>query len=146
MYIGSEYLIAHKKLEEYAMSLSAVKEALVEKALMEGAVTLTDFISCMRESLPEGWGVFEKVAQEKEGGGRGIFSPPTLDDVTRGQLLRIMASDAMRNAITGWFGMNFAFQNCHTVGAFFEGEKKEYALFVSMEAQILNQSPELRDC
>jgi hypothetical protein len=41
-----------------------------------------------------------------------------------------------------------AFQNCHRVAAFTPSavDSTAYAEFVSPRAQVLNQSPELRDC
>ncbi len=44
--------------------------------------------------------------------------------------------------------MVLAFQNCHKVGAFplAEVDGAAYREFVSPGAQVLNQTPELRDC
>ena len=59
-----------------------------------------------------------------------------------------LASDAIRGALERHFGVRLAFQNCHRVAAFrlcaVGGDR--YRAFVSPCGQLLNQSPELRDC
>jgi hypothetical protein len=44
--------------------------------------------------------------------------------------------------------VRLAFQNCHRVAVFSPGPEADarYARFTSVRAQLLNQSPELRDC
>jgi hypothetical protein len=73
---------------------------------------------------------------------------PPPSEAERGQLLRALASDAIRGGLERHFGMRLAFQNCHRVAAFradaVEGDT--YRAFVSARGQLLNQSPELRDC
>ncbi len=72
---------------------------------------------------------------------------PPPDEAARGQLLRALASDAMRGALERHFGVRLAFQNCHRVAVFGPAASQgAYAEFVSPRAQILNQSPELLDC
>lgn len=46
------------------------------------------------------------------------------------------------------FGVVFAFQNCHRVAAFTPAivDSDRYRAFISPRGQLLNQSPELRDC
>jgi hypothetical protein len=46
------------------------------------------------------------------------------------------------------FGLKLAFQNCHRVAAFRLDATTtgDYQAFVSPRAQLLNQSPALRDC
>jgi hypothetical protein len=46
------------------------------------------------------------------------------------------------------FGVRLAFQNCHRVAVFplDPAVDARYARFTSARAQLLNQSPELRDC
>jgi hypothetical protein len=72
--------------------------------------------------------------------------PPT--ETERGQLLRALASDAIRGGLERHFGVKLAFQNCHRVAAFrtsaVDGDR--YRKFISPRGQLLNQSPELRDC
>jgi hypothetical protein len=43
---------------------------------------------------------------------------PPPDETARGQLLRLMASDAMRAAAERHFDVRLAFQNCHRVAVF----------------------------
>jgi hypothetical protein len=67
-------------------------------------------------------------------------------EAARGQLLRMMASDAMRGAVERRFGVRLAFQNCHRVAVFRPGATGALAEFTTARAQILNQSPELANC
>jgi hypothetical protein len=71
---------------------------------------------------------------------------PPPDEAARGQLLRMMASDAMRGAVERHFGVRLAFQNCHRVAVFRPGAIRALAEFTTARAQILNQSPELTNC
>ena len=71
---------------------------------------------------------------------------PPPDEAARGQLLRMMASDAMRGAVERHFGVRLAFQNCHRVAVFRPGATGALAEFTTARAQILNQSPELANC
>ncbi len=71
---------------------------------------------------------------------------PLPDEATRGELLRMMASDAMRGAVERHFGVRLAFQNCHRVAVFGPGGARALADFTTARAQILNQSPELTNC
>ena len=57
----------------------------------------------------------------------------------------MLASDAMRGTLERYFGVKLAFQNCHRVAVFPEAAES-YRTFVTPREQILNQSPELRDC
>ncbi|MEV8503941.1 SCO5389 family protein [Actinoplanes sp. NPDC051475] len=61
---------------------------------------------------------------------------PPPSETERGQLLRALASDAIRGGLERHFGARLAFQNCHRVAAF---------RFVRW-GQLLNPSPELRNC
>ena len=73
---------------------------------------------------------------------------PPPGEVERGQLLRVLDSDAIRGGLERHFGVTLAFQNCHRVAAFRPGAKKgaRYRAFISARGQLLNQSPKLRDC
>jgi hypothetical protein len=73
---------------------------------------------------------------------------PPPSEAERGQLLRALASDAIRGALERHFGVKLAFQNCHRVAAFPPAtvDGALYRDFVSPRAQLRNQSPELRDC
>jgi len=70
--------------------------------------------------------------------------PP--DESARGQLLRMLASDAMRGAVERHFGARLAFQNCHRLALFSPDATAEYDEFVTPRAQVLNQKPELVNC
>lgn len=130
------------------MSLN-VPAALLEKA-ESGPVGDDEFVSCVRESLPYAWEIISRVVADlRSGDGEwadNVIPPPTETD--RGQLLRALASDAIRGGLERHFGVRLAFQNCHRVAAFrpsaVNGDR--YRAFVSPRGQLLNQSPELRDC
>lgn len=128
------------------MSLT-VSPGLLEKA-QHGPVDDADFLSCIRESLPYAWGVVSGLAEgarDSEAGFEANEVPPPGED-ERGQLLRLLASDAMRGAVERHFGLRLAFQNCHRVALFSPEAEAAYTEFVSPRAQLLNQSPELVDC
>ncbi len=68
-------------------------------------------------------------------------------EAERGQLLRALASEAIRGILERHFGIRLAFQNCHRVAAFRAGDNgPAYQEFISPRAQVLNQSPALRNC
>ncbi|MET8648592.1 MULTISPECIES: SCO5389 family protein [Nocardia] len=130
------------------MSLD-VPAAILERA-EAGEVDDADFAEVVRTSLPYAWEVVSRVAGELESGSEeyadNLVAPP--DEVARGQLLRAMASDAIRGGLERHFKVKLAFQNCHRVAAFplsaVGGET--YTRFIGTRAQLLNQSPELRNC
>ncbi|MBH0777671.1 SCO5389 family protein [Nocardia bovistercoris] len=130
------------------MSLD-VPAALLERA-EAGEVDDADFVECVRVSLPYAWEVVSRVAGELRSGADeyadNLVAPP--DETARGQLLRAMASDAIRGGLERHFGVKLAFQNCHRVAAFplssVGGDT--YTRFIGTRAQLLNQNPELRNC
>ncbi|WP_433661637.1 SCO5389 family protein [Nocardia sp. CA-128927] len=130
------------------MSLD-VPAPLLERA-ERGEVDDADFVEVVRQSLPYAWEVVSRVAGELRSGTEeyadNLVAPP--DEVARGQLLRAMASDAIRGGLERHFGVKIAFQNCHRVAVFplsaVGGET--YSTFIGTRAQLLNQSPELRNC
>ncbi|KAB2383651.1 MULTISPECIES: SCO5389 family protein [Actinomadura] len=131
------------------MSLT-VDDRLLEKA-MRGEVDDASFVACVRDSLPYAWEVISGVVARMRDGGAGFADnrTPPPDERARGQLLRVLASDAMRGALERHFGVRLAFQNCHRVAAFdltTDGAAARYERFVSPRAQLLNQSPDLVDC
>ena len=128
------------------MSLT-VPADLLEQAL-QGEVSDAEFLGCVRASLPYAWDVVTGLIRELEAGG-GEFADnqvPPPDEAARGQLLRMMASDAMRAAIERHFDVRLAFQNCHRAAVFRPSATAALAKFTSPRAQLLNQSPELVDC
>lgn len=128
------------------MSLT-VPADLLDRA-QDGEVTDDDFIACVRDSLPYAWGLVAGLAERlrTEGGPYADNQVPPPDEAARGQLLRLLASDAMRGAVERHFGVRLAFQNCHRVALFAPGADDERRAFVTPRAQLLNQSPELVDC
>jgi uncharacterized protein len=128
------------------MSLT-VPPPLLEQA-SHGEVDDADFLACVRTSLPYAWDVVTGLIEELEAGG-GEFADnqvPPPDEAARSQLLRMMASDAMRAAVERHFGVRLAFQNCHRAAAFRPSATAAFTAFTSSRAQLLNQSPELVDC
>lgn len=130
------------------MSLD-VPEAVLERA-ERGDVTDAEFVAVVRDSLPYAWQVVSEVATDLGTGDTAYadHAVPPLSEAHRGQLLRALASDAIRGGLERHFGVKLAFQNCHRVAAFRPSATStdEYAAFVSPRGQLLNQSPELRDC
>ena len=109
---------------------------------------MSAFLDCVRTSLPYAWDVITGLIADL-GASRGDFAdnqvaPP--DEQARGQLLRLMASDAMRAAIERRYGVRLAFQNCHRAAVFRPGAVGALAEFTAPAAQLLNQKPELVDC
>lgn len=128
------------------MSLT-VPADLLEKA-QQGSVSDDEFIACVRDSLPFAWSIVTELADRLAADG-GPFAdnqkePP--DEQARGQLLRLVGSDAMRGAVERHFNVRLAFQNCHRLALFDPAARAAYDEFVSPRAQLLNQSPELVNC
>lgn len=130
------------------MSLE-VPPALLARA-ESGEVTDEEFAECVRTSLPYAWETISRVVGEL-GTSTAEFAdnevpPPT--ETARGQLLRALASDAIRGGLERHFGVKLAFQNCHRVAAFRVAavDSETYRRFISPRNQLLNQSPELRNC
>ena len=128
------------------MSLT-VSPGLLEQAKL-GEVDDAEFLDCVRTSLPYAWDMVAGLVKELEAGG-GEFAGnqvPPPDEAARGQLLRMMASDAMRGAIERRYGVRLAFQNCHGAAVFLPSATAALAAFTSPRAQLLNQSPEFINC
>jgi hypothetical protein len=128
------------------MSLT-VPPDLVEQAF-RGQVDDAAFLDCVRTSLPYAWDVITGLIGDLEAGGGGFADNqvPPPDEQARGQLLRLMASDAMRAAIERRYGVRLAFQNCHRAAVFRPAALAALAEFTSPAAQLRNQKPELVDC
>lgn len=129
------------------MSLDVSPQLLAEAE--HGEIDDAAFLDCIRTSLPYAWQMVSGLATrlQVEGGEFADNQTPPPDEQARGQLLRVLASDAMRGALERHFGVRLAFQNCHRVAVFPAGGGTEaYRRFVSPRSQILNQSPEFRDC
>ncbi len=130
------------------MSLD-VSPQLLEQA-KQGEIDDAAFVECIRDSLPYAWDLISGLVADLEvaGGEFADNQTPPPDEEARGQLLRVLASDAMRGSIERYFGVKLAFQNCHRVAVFSgpAANSQTYRRFVTAREQILNQSPELRDC
>lgn len=130
------------------MSLD-VPADLLEQA-ERGAVDDAEFVACVRDSLPYAWKVISSTVSELHDGKAEFaeHSVPPPSEGERGQLLRALASDAIRGGLQRHFGVTLAFQNCHRVAAFLPStvDGDDYRSFISPRGQLLNQSPALRDC
>jgi len=130
------------------MSLD-VPTALLERA-ERGEVDDAAFVDVVRTSLPYAWQVISSVAVDLRGSTAEFadHEVPPPSETERGQLLRALASDAIRGGLERYFGVRLAFQNCHRVAAFRPSavDGAIYRAFVSPRGQLLNQSPALRDC
>lgn len=131
------------------MSLE-VPVALLERA-ESGQVDDAEFVDCVRQSLPYAWTVVSEAASRlatDPDAEFGEHAVPPPSEAQRGELLRALASDAIRGGLERHFGVKFAFQNCHRVAAFRLSAVggATYQAFISPVGQLLNQSPELRDC
>lgn len=131
------------------MSLD-VQPDLLERA-EQGEIDERDFIDCIRGSLPYAWDTIAGLADELAADSNLEFAdnqvaPP--NEQARGQLLRALASNAIRDALERHFRVTLAFQNCHRVAVFPPDAPSTsiYRKFSSARAQLLNQSPLLRDC
>ena len=129
------------------MSLT-VPTTLLEQA-QQGEMQQTDFLACIKASLPYAWHLIEDLADRLPRSQASFVDNqiPPPDEQARGQLLRVLSSDAMRNAIEDHFGVKLAFQNCHRVALFRRDSLDQtYQEFISPRSQIINQKPELVDC
>jgi hypothetical protein len=115
-----------------------------------GEVEDAEFVACVRDSLPYAWTVISSTVADLKGGTAEFAdsTTPPPSETERGQLLRALASDAIRGGLERHFGVKLAFQNCHHVAAFRTSavDGDTYRAFISPRGQLLNQSPELRDC
>ena len=128
------------------MSLT-VPATLLEQA-RHGEVDDADFLDCIRASLPYAWQVVSGLIADL-GAGQAEFTDnqlPPPSEAARGQLLRFVASDAMRAAVERHFAVRLAFQNCHRVAVFRPEAAAALAEFTSARAQLLNQHPDLVNC
>lgn len=131
------------------MSLDVPTHVLT--AAERGELDEAQFAAVVRDSLPYAWEVISAAADDQAARPQAPFGehevPPPSEEA-RGQLLRALASNAIRSALERHFGVVLAFQNCHRVAAFAPAmvDSVIYREFVSPRGQVLNQSPELRDC
>ena len=130
------------------MSLD-VAPRLLEQAEV-GEVNEAEFAATVATSLPYAHAMIEKLAAELHADPAKQFADNQIapTEAERGQLLRALASDAIRGSLERRFAVKLAFQNCHRVAVFRPDSagSEEHRRFTSERAQILNQSPEFRDC
>jgi len=128
------------------MSLDVTPELL--ETAQKGEIDDAAFVDCIRTSLPYAWEMISGLVArlQVDGGEFADNHTPPPDEQARGQLLRVLASDAMRGTLERYFGVRLAFQNCHRVAVFPAGDSAARDRFITPREQILNQSPELRDC
>ncbi|MFE9621903.1 SCO5389 family protein [Streptomyces sp. NPDC006527] len=130
------------------MSLDVSPKLLAEAEA--GDIREEDFVDTVRTSLPYAYDLIASLAAELRDGTAEFTDnqTPPPSERERGQLLRALASDAIRGSLERHFGVTLAFQNCHRVAAFRPGARggETYGRFTSTRAQVLNQSAELRDC
>src|SRR5438132_12411585 len=130
------------------MSLQ-VSTVLLDRA-KAGPVDDSEFLDCIRDSLPYAWAVVSDVAGRlhRDGGEYADDNRKPANDAEQGQLLRALASSSMRGALERHFGIKLEFQNCCRVAAFHPDavDGTAYRTFTSPNAQLVNQSPELVNC
>jgi hypothetical protein len=130
------------------VSLDVSRELLAQAE--QGPIDDDAFVACVRDSLPWAYDLISGLAGRLRAE-RGPFADnttPPPNEQARGQLLRVLASDAMRGALERHLGVRLAFQNCHRVAVFDPPQAGGTAWqeFVSPGAQVRNQRPALRDC
>jgi hypothetical protein len=116
-------------------------------AAEHGPVDDAAFLAVVRDSPPYAWQVVTAAAADRDGKPFGEHEVPPPSEQHRGQLLRALTSNAIR-ALERHFGIVLAFQNCHRVAAFDPAavDGPDYRAFTSVRGQLLNQSPERRNC
>lgn len=130
------------------MSLNISSE-LMQQA-QTGQIDEESFVESIKQSLPYAFGIVENLTKRLAQGEASWVehSVPPPSEQARGQLLRMMGGDAIRGAVERYFGIKLAFQNCHKMAAFRPEDvgSPAYQDFISIRSQILNQTPELKDC
>jgi hypothetical protein len=131
------------------MSLTVTQD--LKQRASAGTMTQDEFIDCIKHSLPQAWQIVDQLVRELRSDDRvshAVHAPKHMSEEQRGQLLRLVASSAMRAAVERATGLKLEFQNCHKLAAFrLEAVGlADHSEFVSAPAQILAQSPELVDC
>ena len=130
------------------MSLDVSPQLLAQAEA--GDVDPAAFLDTVRASLPYAYAMVADLAQDLKSGTAEFADNqvPPPSEAERGQLLRALASDAIRGSLERHFEIKLAFQNCHRVAAFRTGAEstQTYTKFTSQRAQLLNQSPAFRDC
>ena len=130
------------------MSLDVSPELLAQAEA--GEIDPAAFLDTVRTSLPYAYATVRNLTAELAAGDAQFADnqTPPATETERGQLLRALASNAIRGSLEDHFGVSLAFQNCHRVAVFPAGARgsEAYERFTSRRGQILNQSELLRDC
>lgn len=130
------------------MSLDVSPELLARAEA--GEIDPAAFLDTVRTSLPYAYTMVQNLTVELAAGDAPFADnqTPPATEAERGQLLRALASNAIRGSLENHFGVSLAFQNCHRVAVFPAGAQttEAYQRFTSRRGQILNQSELLRDC
>jgi hypothetical protein len=98
-------------------------------------------------SLPYAYGLVESLAKQLDASEGSLpfadNQTPPPSEAERGQMLRALASDAIRSSLEDHFGVRLAFQNCHRVAVFRPGAENadSHRDFTSQRAQLLNSPP-----
>jgi hypothetical protein len=130
------------------MSLK-VSEADIQQTV-SGELSLDRFVAILKESLPYPMGLVERLRAMLAGSPDGFAVideiPPSDRDWM--DLLRFGFGESFLPAVGEHFGLTLACQNCHAMAAVRRGDEANprFRRFISPEAQVLNQRPELRDC
>src|ERR687890_844907 len=122
------------------MSLD-VPTTMIEAA-QQGELNDAAFVTVVRDSLPYAWQVISQVVGDLAVNAGSEFADhaiPPPDEAARGQLLRALASDAIRGSLQRHFGVQLAFQNCHRVAVFplDSSVDEKLARFTSVRSQVL---------
>ncbi|MEW2518265.1 SCO5389 family protein [Actinacidiphila alni] len=130
------------------MSLDVSPELLAQAEA--GEVDEAAFVDTVRLSLPYAYDMIAGLTTALAAGSAPFAdnTEPPATEAERGQLLRALSSDAIRGSLERHFDVRLAFQNCHRVAVFRPADARSAAFrdFTSVRSQLLNQSPELRDC
>ncbi|WP_030355875.1 SCO5389 family protein [Streptomyces scopuliridis] len=130
------------------MSLDVSPKLLADAE--NGPVREQDFVDTVRTSLPYAYSLIAGLVGELRDSDAPFADnqTPPPSERERGQLLRALASDAIRSSLERHFGVTLAFMNCHRVAVFRPEDQggATHTRFTSPRSQILNQSPEFRDC
>ncbi len=130
------------------MSLNVSGEIVAQAE--RGRVDPSLFAETVRESLPKAWEIIEGLVERLRSSSNPLESYGTgpMDEETRGQLLRMLAGNALRNCVESHFTVSLAFQNCHNVAVVRPGQEasKPVEEFKSPEAQVKNQKPQFQHC
>lgn len=130
------------------MSLDVSPKMLADAE--NGHVREADFVDTVRTSLPYAYTLIAGLVDDLRGSDAEFTDnqTPPPSERERGQLLRALASDAIRGSLERHFGVTLAFMNCHRVAVFRPQDQggETHTRFTSLRSQVLNQSPEFRDC